>query len=259
MAELAEMMEETDVALEENAENMSATMNVDLSVGSDIVETSWVGNTMEMDMAETTAMTKDVTSSLMSDTLSDESLFRSTSELSNEVETLLGYPYGEVGDAVSTETAKASGDISKLETETEASEMSKSSKWSKTKLVGKIFMYGTGILLGLDWVAGKLAGIITTMMDADNAPSWTKDLTDAEKEELKDVTAALPKLSIILQSWVSQWKTYKDKNIDLGTLRVTISSTPHDVPVMLMLFYAFKDMDGVKIFIIFYYLIIIFL
>ena len=247
MAEIPEMIEEADTVLEENANALASTIDVDLSVGTDLAQTSWVGNTMELDMAETTEMTKEVASGLMKDVLSEDALAGSSSQLANEVETLMGFPFGEETAAISTDVANASGDIAKLETETEASEITKSSKWETAKVVGKIFMYGTGIILGLDWIAGKLGGIITTMMDATSTPDWAKNMTTAQKEELKDITAALPKLSIILQSWVSQWKTYKGRNIDLGTLRVTISSTPHDVPVMLMLFYAFRDMDGVRI------------
>lgn len=243
--EVTEMIEETEQTLNTSADVFSS--DLDVALGDTVTETEWVGNTMKLDLDETLEMTSGVSKEITEEVMPEAAFSSSASELANDVETLLGYPYGEETAAVTTEVGEAAGNISKLETETEASELAnKSSKWSKLKMVGKVFMYGTGILLGLDWVAGKLAAIITTSIDADNPPDWAKNMTKAQKDELKNITAALPKMSIIIQSWVSQWKTYKDKDVDFGTLRVTVSSTPHDVPVMFMLFYAFRDMDGVS-------------
>lgn len=234
-AEFADILEE----LEQLDAEFSESISVSLDAEEVFADLDWSGNTLEIDLTDFSAETDSMASSIGVDLIPDQEL---ESSFINDAS--LNELFGP--EEVSTELSEASSALSQLQTETEAAELaSRSTKFSKLKMVGEVIMYGTGILMGLDWLAGKIASIVQVCIDSDNPPAWAKDMTKEQKDELAHVNGALPKLSIVVKSWMKQWEQYKDGNVDFGTITVTVNSTAHDVPVMYMLFYAFTDMNEV--------------
>ena len=244
-------IEETAKKLDQTSTEFSNTIKVEMAADETIMEdmdTEWSSDssTLKVGGTETTEMINKVVSNIGDKILPKEELTQSFEK--NVLDDVFGPDVkGMEVQNVTTLLGQASGEVSFLETETKGAELAtKSPKYSKLKLMGKIAMYGAGVIMGLDWVASKLAAIVEVSMHSDDTPAWTKNMTDELKEELTHVSGALPKLGILVKSWMKQWEQYKDANVDFGTITVTVNSTTHDVPVMYMLFYAFTDMNEVS-------------
>ncbi|XP_003384333.1 PREDICTED: uncharacterized protein LOC100631605 [Amphimedon queenslandica] len=239
--------EEVDEELVTMGDEMSAGLNVDLETEEAMSEESWAsGNKLKVNLVESMEMADEIGNGISNDVISEEKL---TADFAKDVSKELFGPENpaEVAEEIPKSLYEASVKISQLQNETEAAELAEKSgsKFSKLKMVGKVLAYGTGIVMGLDWLAGKLANIVEVCIDSDDPPDWANQLTANEKDDMKHLGDAVSTLQNTIQSWTQQWSTYKDQLTDLGTVTVTINSTAHSIPVMYMLFYAFSDMRGV--------------
>ena len=246
--EFEQEMQNIDETISSESKNMSEEMTVTLTdTDNEIVgdlESNFKGNKLEIGSAETKQLVEKVSSTVDSDLIDDSKL---TTDFKNEVtDKILPEKNELLEENVPEKVTQASEKISGLKIKEESVELNnKSPKYSKLKMIGKIAMYGAGIIMGLDWVASKMAGIVEACIHSDDTPAWAKNMTKEQKEELTHVNGALPKLSILVKSWMKEWEQYKDRNVDFGKMTVTVNSTTHDVPVMYMLFYGFTDMNEV--------------
>ena len=240
--------------IDENISSQSTKMSEEMTISTltdtdnevmEDMESNFKGNKLEIGSAETKQLVEKVSSTVDSDLIDDSKL---TKDFENKVtDKILPEKNELLEEDMPEKVTQASGKISGLKIKEESVELNnKSPKYSKLKMIGKIAMYGAGIIMGLDWVAGKMAGIVEACIHSDDTPAWAKNMTKEQKEELTHVSGALPKLSILVKSWMKEWEQYKDRNVDFGKMTVTVNSTTHDVPVMYMLFYAFTDMNEVS-------------
>ena len=239
---------EVDEELVTMADEMSNSINVELEAEQAANEETWAAdNTLNLDLTESMDMVNEIGSNIGNEVLPEQEL---ASDFAKDVTSQLFGPENpqEVLEEIPSSLCEASAKICELQNETEAAELAakSGSKFSKLKMVGKCIMYGTGIIMGLDWLAGKLTNIIEVCIDSDDPPDWASQLTPNEKDDMKHLGSAVSTLQNTIKSWVAQWTTYKNDLTDLGTITVTISSTAHSIPVMYMLFYAFSDMRGVS-------------
>ena len=246
--EFEQEMQNIDENISSASKNMSEEMTVSLTdTDNEIMgdmDSGFKENKLEIGSAETKQLVEKVSSTVDSDLIDDSKL---TKDFENKVtDKILPEKNELLEENVPEKVTQASEKISGLKMKEESVELNnKSPKYSKLKMIGKIAMYGAGIIMGLDWVAGKMAGIVEACMHSDDTPAWAKNMTKEQKEELTHVNGALPKLSILVKSWMKEWEQYKDRNVDFGKMTVTVNSTTHDVPVMYMLFYGFTDMNEV--------------
>lgn len=242
-AEVEILIEETDAALVETASTTAATMDVALSEA--VVETEWTGLTLDMGAAATTEMFTEMSTEVLPEVLSWSKLQSGSIDMIDEAHTVMGWPMGETD--MTMPMGELSADISGIQNDTEAAQLEqKAGSGGGFKLLGKILLYGTGAIMTLDWIAGKLAALIESEIHAADVPSWAKNMTPEQKADLKAITAALPKLSIIIQSWNDQFQTYHTNYVDMGTVDTKIGSLIQTVPVMYILFYAMSDMKAVS-------------
>ncbi|XP_019854693.1 PREDICTED: uncharacterized protein LOC109583699 [Amphimedon queenslandica] len=132
--------------------------------------------------------------------------------------------------------------------EIQAAELQAKSTWtvgSAFKMAGKVALYTIGAAMALDWIGKKLVSIIQVSIEAANPPPWAQSLTAAQKKDLKAVTSAVPRLTILMQGWHAQWSTYsKSFSNSLGNITVNVGGRTTSVPVLYIIYYAFSDMEG---------------
>uniref|UniRef100_A0A1X7UF24 Methionine aminopeptidase n=1 Tax=Amphimedon queenslandica TaxID=400682 RepID=A0A1X7UF24_AMPQE len=120
--------------------------------------------------------------------------------------------------------------------EIQAAELQAKSTWtvgSAFKMAGKVALYTIGAAMALDWIGKKLVSIIQVSIEAANPPPWAQSLTAAQKKDLKAVTSAVPRLTILMQGWHAQWSTYsKSFSNSLGNITVNVGGRTTSVPVL---------------------------
>lgn len=255
-AVIAEGLEESAVAIESEGAELSASMEV--GINESVLDTEWseVGTKLNIGSDFASEMVVRTTERVLPDIISETQLADVGSEMLQDADSTFKWSSRDIG--TSTQLANVSGDISRVQFEQEGAQFQsqaegvegkggvkekvKASRWVK---FGKIVMYGTMVIMTLDWIASKLGPIILASLDADDAPSWAHNMTADQKADLKAISTALPKLGVMMEGWQREWEKFKDSS-NLGEVTVQFNSTPHKVAVVYILFYAISDMNAVS-------------
>ena len=248
MADVPLLLADAEVQLAGDAVTTAESMTLmDASVSE--ATTTWTGMELNIGSTVSSGIIAESSSIVATEMVTPARLSESASSLIGQMDTVLGFE--PIGTQMSMSAAgEVSSVFSSLQSETEAAQLEATSNWtigSALKLMGKIAMYAVGAAMVLDWLGTKLVSIIQVSIDATHPPPWAQSMSASEKKDLKAVIGAVPQLSLLIQGWHAQWKTFSTSFADsLGNIDATVGGKKVSVPALYVIYYAFSDMEGVS-------------
>ena len=235
---------------EEDASTMTLLFSVVASTGVAELTTTWTGMNLNIGSIVLSGIIAESSSIVATEMVTPVRLSESAATLIGQVKTILVLKL--MGTELAMyEVGKVSSFFSFLQSGTEAAELEKMSKWtveSALKLTEKIAMFMDGAAKVIDWLGTKLLSIIqAVLIDVTHLPPWAQSMSVSEKKDLKAVVGTVPQLSLLIQGWHAQWKTFSTSFANsLGNIDVTVGGRKVSVPALYVIYYAFLDMKEVS-------------
>ena len=235
---------------EEDASTTTLLFSVVASTGIAEPTTSWTGMNLNIGSTVLSGIIAESSSIVATEIVTPASLSESAATLIGQVKSILVLKL--MGTELAMyEVGKVSSFFSFLQSETEAAELEKMSKWtveSALKLTEKIAMFMDGAVKVIDWLETKLVSIIqAVLIDVIQPPPWAQSMPVSERKDLKAVVGALPQLSLLIQGWHAQWKSLSTSFANsLGNIDTTVGGRKVSVPALYVIYYAFSDMEEVS-------------